>query len=133
MKTVTLYVLTALVTGLHNFYRIMNMLNGAPVPLLNCAALLGSVTLLGAAVLLLFQPRVAAKVGLTGSLLSWVFYAPLLIVSVMMPFSAWIDIQSYLSFHEYIPLVGMLLGPILLIATTVNSTLLVRRHRIPAT
>ena len=133
MKTVTLDVVTALVTGLHNFYRIMDMVNGAPVPLINCAALLGSLTLLAAAVLVLFQPRVAAKVGLTGSLLSWVFYAPLFIVGLLMPFSAWIDIRSYFSFHEYIPLVGMLLGLFLLIATTVNSTLLFRRLRIPAT
>jgi uncharacterized membrane protein HdeD (DUF308 family) len=101
MKTATLYVIAGVVTGLHNFYRIMDMVNGAPVPLLNCAALLGSVMLLAAAVLVLFRPRVAAKVGLTGSLLS--------------------------------SLVGVLLGPILIIATTVNSILLVRRHRIPAT
>jgi hypothetical protein len=132
MKTATLYVVAGVVTGLHNFYRIMGMVNGAPVPLLNCAALLGSVTLLAAAVLVLFRPRVATKVGLMGSLLSWVLYAPLLIVSFFMPFSAWMDIRSYLSYHEFIPLVGVILGPILIVATTVNSILLVRRHRIPA-
>jgi hypothetical protein len=86
MKTATLYVVAAVVTGLHNFYRIMDMVNGAPVPLLDCSALLGSVTLLAAAVLVLFRPRVAAKVGLTGSLLSWLFYVPLLIFSLLMPF-----------------------------------------------
>ena len=133
MKTATLYVVAGVVTGLHNFYLIMDMVNGAPIPLLNCAALLGSVMLLAAAVLVLFRPRVAAKVGLTGSLLSWLFYAPLLIFSLLMPFSAWMDIRSSLSSHEFIPLVGVLLGPILIIATTVNSILLVRRHRIPAT
>jgi hypothetical protein len=42
------------------------------------------------------------------------------------------DIRSYLSYHEFIPLVGVILGPILIVATTVNSILLVRRHRIPA-
>ena len=67
-----LYVLTALVTGLHNFYWLMNIVNGAPINLLNCTALLGSATLLGAAVLVTLRPRVAAKVGLAGSLLLWV-------------------------------------------------------------
>jgi hypothetical protein len=43
------------------------------------------------------------------------------------------DIRSYLSSHEFIPLVGVLLGPALIIATTVNSIQLVGRHRIPAT
>jgi hypothetical protein len=133
MKTATLYVVAGVVTGLHNFYLIMDMVNGAPIPLLNCAALLGSVMLLAAAVLVLFRPRVATKVGLMGSLLSWVLYAPLLIVSFFMPFSAWMDIRSYLSYHEFISLVGVILGPILIVATTVNSILLVRRHRIPAT
>ena len=69
MKAVALYVLTALVTGLHNFYWLMNIVNGAPINLLNCTALLGSATLLGAAVLVTLRPRVAAKVGLAGSLL----------------------------------------------------------------
>ena len=46
-----LYVLTALVTGLHNFYRLMDMVNGAPISVLDCVALLGSVALLGAAFL----------------------------------------------------------------------------------
>ena len=46
MKWLTLYALTALVTGLHNFYGLMSMVNGAPINLLNCISLLGSATLL---------------------------------------------------------------------------------------
>jgi hypothetical protein len=58
--TVTLYILTALVTGLQNFYWLMDMVNGAPLNLLNFTALLGSVTLVGAAMLASFRPHVAA-------------------------------------------------------------------------
>src|SRR5260370_12486945 len=72
MKWVPLYALTALVTGLHNFYGLMSMVNGAPINLLNCISLLGSATLLGAAFLLPFRPSFAANVELAGSVLSWV-------------------------------------------------------------
>jgi hypothetical protein len=130
MKAATLYVLTAVVTGLHNFYRLMDTVNGAPINLLNCVALLGSVTLLAAAFLAPFKPRVAAGVGMTGSLLSWVFYAPLLVVSFFMPFTAGLDVQSSFHFREYIPLAGTLLGPILLIVCSVNSILGFRRSRV---
>jgi hypothetical protein len=64
MKTVTvaLYVLTALVTGLHNFYWLMDIVNGAPLNILNLTALLGSAALMTAAVTLPFRPRMAAKI-----------------------------------------------------------------------
>ena len=124
-----LYVLTALVTGLHNFYWLMNIVNGAPIDLLNCTALLGSATLLGAAVLVTLRPRVAAKVGRAGSLLLWVFYAPLITVGLLMPFSTWLQIRTFISFRDYVPLVGLFVGPILLIASTVNSIRLVRHHQ----
>src|SRR5207249_1703113 len=45
MRWVPLYVLAALVTGLHNFYGLMEIVNGAPINLLNCISLLGSATL----------------------------------------------------------------------------------------
>ena len=124
-----LYALTALVTGLHNFYGLMSMVNGAPINLLNCISLLGSGTLLGAAFLLPFRPSFAAKVGLAGSILSWVFYGPLIVASLVAPFSIWLDIKTDISFHEYVPLVGMLVGPVLLIACTVHSMLFLRRSR----
>ena len=127
MKAVVLFSSTALVTGLHNFYWLMSVVNGAPVPLLNCIAMLGSVALLGAAVLVLLRPRVAARIGLAGSLLLWVFYAPLIVVSFLMPFSALQEVKADAMFHDYVPLVGMLIGPLLLIACTVHSTLLFRR------
>jgi hypothetical protein len=38
MKAVVLYGVTALVTGLYSFYRIMSVVNGEPVPLLNLIA-----------------------------------------------------------------------------------------------
>jgi hypothetical protein len=126
--TVTLYVLTALVTGLHNLYWRMNMVNGAPLNLLNFTALLGSVTLAGAAMLVPFRPHIAAAIGFAGSLLLWVYYAPLTIVSVLSPFTTRAEIKGFISFHDYVPLVGMLAGPVLLIVCTTNSVLFFKRH-----
>jgi hypothetical protein len=127
MKAIVLCIVTASVTGLHNFYWLMNVVNGAPVPLLNLIALLGSATLLGAALLLSLRRRGAAAVGLVGSVMLWVFYAPLMVISLLMPFSALQEIQSYTKFHEYVPLFGMLVGPLLLIICTINLALLFRR------
>jgi len=129
MKWVPLYAVTALVTGLHNFYGLMSMVNGAPINVLNCISLLGSATLLGAAFLLPFRPSFAAKVGLAGSILSWVFYGPLIFASLVAPFSIWLEIKALSTFHDYVPLIGMLFGPVLLIACTVHSTRFLRSSR----
>jgi hypothetical protein len=129
MKWVPLYALTALITGLHNFYGLMSMVNGAPINLLNCISLLGSATLLGAAVLLPLRVHAATRVGLLGSILCWVFYAPLIFVSIIAPFSAWREIQFDLSFRDYVPVLGRLFGPVLLILCTANSVILLRRNR----
>ena len=129
MKWAAVYVLTALVTGLHNFYGLMDLVNGAPINILNCISLLGAATLLAAAVLILVRPHSGAKVGLLGSTLSWVFYAPLTVVGLVMPFSTWHQIQFDASFHEYIPLVGRLVGPILSILCTVHPIILLKRNR----
>jgi hypothetical protein len=128
MKAVTLYVLTAPVTGLHNLYWLMGMVNGAPLNLLNFTALIGSVTLAGAAMLVRFRPRVAAALGFAGSLLLWVYYAPLIIISFSTPFTTWTEIQGFIKFRDYVPLVGMLVGPVLLIVCTTASVLFFKRH-----
>jgi hypothetical protein len=129
MKWVPLYALTALVTGLHNVYGLMDMVNGAPINLLNCISLLGSATLLGAAFLLPFWQSFAAKVGLAGSILSWVYYGPLIVASLVAPFSIWLDIRTFITFRDYVPLMGVLFGPVLLTACTVHSTIFLRRSR----
>jgi hypothetical protein len=129
MKWVPLYALTALVTGLHNFYWLMQIVNGAPINLLNCISLLGSATMLGAAFLLPFRSSFAAKVGLAGSILSWVFYGPLIVASLVTPFSTWLEIKTFITFHDYVPLMGMLFGPVLLIACSVHSALFFRCSR----
>lgn len=131
MKAMLLYALTALVTGLHNLYRVMGIVNGASVNLLNCAALMGSMVLFGGAVLVPFKPRLAARLALAGSFLTWVFYAPLIAVSLFMPYTAWLEIRSFVSFREYIELAGVLFGPPLLIAATVTSILFFRRRLAP--
>ena len=124
-----LFVLTALVTGLHNFYGLMETVNGAAMNLLNCVSLLGSAMLLVAAVLLTFRQHTATKLGFLASLLCWVYYAPLLFVSLVAPFSAWRQIQFDLKFHEYVPVVGRLVGPILLLLCTATSIILLRALR----
>lgn len=129
MKWVPLYALTAIVTGLYNFYCLMSMIWGAAINLLNCMSLLGSAALLGAAFLLPFRPNFAAKVGLAGSILSWVFYGPLIVAYLVAPFSTWLEIRDVYHFHDYVPLMGMLFGPVLLIACTVHSTLSFSRSR----
>jgi hypothetical protein len=124
-----LYVITALVTGLHCVYRLMDVVNGAPVHPLNAIALFGSVVLLCAAALVRFRPRAAAKTALAGSLLLWVFYLPMLVVSFSMPFSTWQEIRTAISLSEYVPLTGMLLGPLLLAASTLTEIRTIRARQ----
>jgi hypothetical protein len=133
MEWVPLYALTGLVTGLYNFYGLMSTVNGAPINLLNAISLLGSITLLGSAFLLPFRPRVAAKVGLAGSILSSFFYGPLIVTSLVAPFSIGLEIKTLITFHDYVPLTGMIFGPVLLIACTLHSTLLLRSSRAAGT
>jgi hypothetical protein len=129
MKWAAVYVITALITGLHNFYGLMNMVNGAPISILNCISLLGSATLLVAAILIASRSHAAAKIGLFGSILSWVFYGPLIFISFIMPFSTWGEIRFEASVHEYVPLAGRFLGPVLVILCTVHSIVLWKRNR----
>ena|ERR1700722_14759098 len=106
----------------------MDIVNGAPPSLWDFAALLGSVALLSAAATVPFRPRMAAKIGLVGSLFLWVCYAPLIAVAVFEPFTTRQDIRSFISDQEYVPLVGMLLGPALLIVCTIISAFFCLRH-----
>jgi len=64
-----------------------------------------------------------------GSLLLWVYYAPLITVSVFEPFTTREEIRTFVSDEEYVPLVGMVLGPALLIACTIMSAFFCLRHR----
>lgn len=121
MLVAILFALTALLTGLHNVYLLMDAVNGAPINLLNCIALLGSLVLLVAAVLSPARPRVAAKTGLVGSLLLWIFYSTMLVIWFSMPFSALRELRTFIYWREYVPLTGMLLGPILLTVCTVTE------------
>jgi hypothetical protein len=122
----TLYILTALVTGLDNLYWLMGMVNGAPLNILNLIALLGAATLVGATVAVPFRPPVAVKIGFAGSLLLCVYYAPLIAVSIFTPFSTWHSIRFFISFRDYVPVMGILVGPILVIASTTNSAIFFR-------
>ncbi|HUH62571.1 MAG TPA: hypothetical protein VLZ50_06220 [Terracidiphilus sp.] len=130
MKWALLYVLTATVTGLHNFYQLMWMIWGAPINLLNCTALLGSTVLLLAAVLALYRARVTAGVGLAGSILVWVYYGPFLFFAILAPSSFWGDLQFNFKFHDYVPVIGPSLGIPLLVLSTIHSVSALRRDRL---
>jgi hypothetical protein len=105
------------------------MVYGAPINVWKCIALLGSATLVVAAVLALLRLRAAAKAAIAGSLLVWVFYAPTAVISFSTPFSTWRQIRFFISYRDYVPVVGMLLGPILLIACTLISTQFLRHRK----
>jgi len=66
--------------------------------ILNLIAVLGAVTLVGAAAVVPFRPHVAAKIGLAGSVLLWVYYAPLIAVSIVTRFSTWHSIPFLFRF-----------------------------------
>jgi hypothetical protein len=121
-----LYAVTALVTGAYSFYSLMNVVNGAPIGVSNFVALLGSAVLVVAATLVPYRRRVAMKIGLVGSALLWVFYLPAIVVWCSMPFSTSQEIRTNLSFHEYVPLAGMLLGPVLLTVCSVTGLRTIR-------
>jgi hypothetical protein len=122
--TATLYILTALVAGLHNVYWLMDMVDGAPPHVLNLIALTGAATLVGAAIAVPFRLDVAAKIGLAGSLVLWVYYPPRIAVSIFTPFSTCHSIRFFISYRDYVPVVGILVAPILLIVSTANAALL---------
>jgi hypothetical protein len=79
MIAVALYVLTAVVTGLHVFYLMMWAIWGAPTSPLQYVSLIGSVVLLLSAVAAFFNRRLAAAIAIVGSVMVWSFYAPALV------------------------------------------------------
>lgn len=123
------YLITALVIGTYWLYGLMNVVNGAPVNFFSLTLLLGSLTLVGAALALPFRPLIGARVGLAGSLLLWVYYAPLVVVGFGEPFTTREQIRSLISDQEYVPLLGTLAGPILLVVCTVSSILILTLRR----
>jgi len=123
------YLITALVFGTYGLYGLMSVVNGAPVNIFSLTLLLGSLTLVGAALALPFQPLIGARVGLAGSLLLWVYYAPLIVVGFGQPFTTREQIRSLISDQEYVPLLGMLAGPILLVVCTAGSILILILRR----
>jgi hypothetical protein len=81
-----------------------------------------------AAVVLRFRPRIAAQIGLAGSLLAWIAYAPFLAVSLASPRSTWHQLGFYISFRDYVPLLGSIFAPVLLMGCTAISIILLRQH-----
>ena len=71
-----LYFVAALFTGYHLYGLMSLVVYGVPVNFLELLAFFGSFTLLIAAYVSLFRPRVAARVALIGCLALWCFYAP---------------------------------------------------------
>jgi hypothetical protein len=123
-----LYGLTALIIGMHSFYWLMSAIYGGPINPWYGAPLFGSVLLMLAAIMLRFRPRNAAQIGLAGSFLAWIAYAPFMVVSLAHPISTWRQLRFYISFHDYVPVLGGVLAPALLITCTVISIIQLRQH-----
>jgi hypothetical protein len=120
---------TAVVVGLHNFYNLMAFVNGAPINIVNLVAFIGSVVLAGAALVAPFRFRFAAKLGATGSLFAWLYYLPLVFTAFLMPFTTRSEMRELISDQQFIPIIGLFLGPILLVSSTLISALGLRRPR----
>ena len=71
-----LYLVTAIVTGVHLWSLLSFALYGAPFNLLELISLLGSFSLLLAAYISLFRPHAGARLALIACLVMWCFYAP---------------------------------------------------------
>jgi hypothetical protein len=77
------------------------------------------------------HPVTGPKLEFAGSILSWVFYGPFMVAALVAPFSMWLEIKTFITFGDHVPLMGMLLGPVLLIACTTHSILSFRRSKEP--
>jgi hypothetical protein len=86
--------------------------------------LLACLSLGGCAALLVatyrdFSEREAAKIAPVGALLIACFYIPTVVIAVGEPYSTRLEIRSLLSGKDFVPVVGLILGPFLLAATIV--------------
>ena len=69
------YLITAVVIGTYGLYGLMSVANGAPVNFFSLVLLLGSLTLVGAALALPFRPLIGARVG-AGEKHRWQWVSP---------------------------------------------------------
>jgi hypothetical protein len=127
MKAV-IYGFTALIIGLQSFYWIMSALYGGRINPWYAAPVFGSALLLVAAITLGFRKHLAAQIGLAGSLLSWIAYGTFAAASLASPHSTWHQLRFYISFHDYVPVLGAVLAPALLMACTAISIILFKKH-----
>jgi hypothetical protein len=120
-----LYAVAALTTGLlHGFLFLAGLVHNA-LGLLILSGLLGSAMLVLAAMIVWFQPRLAAKIGLGGSILLWFEYGSLVHTYF------WID-RVEIQISGYTPFIERLIGPAPLVACTVSSALLLRGDPVSA-
>ena len=129
MKAAAMYLLTAVVTGAHASWMASEMIWGAPPNPLHFISFGGSILLLVAALRFRASPRTRAKIGLGGCVAAWCLYAPLSVLCAFMPYTMGEEVRLFLSLREYVPLVGLFGGSILLVATTVYTILLLMGSR----
>jgi hypothetical protein len=97
------------------------MIWGAPRNPFHYVSFFGSILLLVAALAAPFSARVSAKIALGGLAAAWCFYAPAIIVSSLAPFAMWQEIKIDASSRDWVPLVGILFGPLLLLVATLYA------------
>jgi hypothetical protein len=121
MKLAALYLVTSVATAFHVFYQMMWTIWGAPRNPFHYVSMIGSAILLVSAVIALFRPRVAARVGMVGCVAAWCFYGPALVYSYF-DLGFWNGLWSAFSTKQYVPAVGAIISPILLTACTVYTS-----------
>lgn len=127
MRSAIVYFVFSVVAGLYAFYRASETIWGSRPNPLAYLCFFGSVLLLVAAIVAPFSQRAAAKLAIVGCIATACFFLPLFVVSILMPFTTMQTLQHFAHFRDYVPLMGMLGGPILLAASTACAVSAIRR------
>jgi hypothetical protein len=127
MRSAIVYFAFSVVAGTYAFYRASEAIWGAPASPLAYLCFFGSVLLLIAAIVAPFSQRPAAKLAIAGCIAAACLFLPLFVVNILMPFTTMQTLRDFAHWKEFVPLIGMLGGPILLAAATACAVSTIRR------
>jgi hypothetical protein len=127
MKASALFLLTAVVTGLHAFYVESAMVWGAKLNLIALVSFLGSCTLLVGSGFAPFKKRASAWAAIMGVLMTLIMYLPIVVIAISMPYTTAEEIKNWVHYKEIVPLAGTLFGPLLIAMTLTYSVALLKR------
>jgi hypothetical protein len=121
------YFVFSVVSGTYAFYRASETIWGARPNPLAYLCFFCSVLLLIAAIVAPFSQRPAAKLAIVGCIAAACLFLPLFVASILMPFSTMQTLRDFAHWKEFVPLIGMVGGPILLAAATACAVSTIRR------